>query len=703
MKQKKQWIFWFACLIVLAIVIMLLETLLVGYQQSQWQQRLLWTTKTIESRWQDKEDARLHLEEVVVSRMVGLAHVVASELNYDHKVDLQALQNQLNVDDINIFSSTGKVVYSSYEDSIGYQVSSDHPSLTLFSNNETNLYEPIRAHLIRNQQMKFIYLKVNSKYVVQVGVLAEKLGIFDSRYVLLEETIKDISASSWIWKSDDQTCVGYLASTSEVDCSVLMKNNAFMDIELPEMFGGRLFVQYNPLEFHSFFNKIRWIVYGSFGLFFVIYSVLMFFHRREQGELLDDLYFDPMTQLPNHRYFFDVIKSMWSSDYSLLLLQLGKLNQINLIQGYSVGDDLIQKFVSHAQANPLVRMMFRMSGDRFLLLVQTHRVEEVCHSLFQYEYVHHAQLIYDSTKHLSVAFCECNPKEDPLIHSKKLDITLRHILEFDLNRCKKFDEVMEQKLRREEMILFEIESAIRHNSSSLYIMLQPLFSTKESKTRGFEVLARFESEQFGNIPPTEFIDLAERNHLIIPLGTRLFELSTEALRQLHDGGYVDLFVSYNTSILQLMDPGFEYMLLDQLKLTGLRPNQIEIEITETVFESNRNELIYRIDRLRSLGFSIAIDDFGTGYSSLGLMMEMSVDQIKIDRKFIQSIISNPNKTIIPELMSIAKKAGAHVTAEGVEEVVQVNYLTNIGCDILQGYGISRPLKFDDFVLFMKKG
>ena len=84
------------------------------------------------------------------------------------------------------------------------------------------------------------------------------------------------------------------------------------------------------------------------------------------------------------------------------------------------------------------------------------------------------------------------------------------------------------------------------------------------------------------------------------------------------------------------------------------------------------------------------------------MMEMNVDQIKIDRKFIQSIISNPSKTIIPELMSIAKKAGAYVTAEGVEETVQVDYLTNLGCDILQGYGISKPLVYDDFVLFMQR-
>ena len=702
MKQKKLWTFWFVCLIVLVLVMTLLETLLVGYQQNEWQSRLAKSVVTLESRWNDKEEQRLQLEEVVVTRMVGLANVVASELLYDDQVNLSLLQQQLSVDDINIYSPRGIVLNSSHLPSVGYQVNEEHPVIRLFANEETMYFEPVREHLLKNEAMKFIYLQVGSKYVVQVGVLASQLGVYDFRYVLLEEVMKDQSALSWVWKQEDDECLFSSANVRVNNCTSLNRGREYMMVSLPATYGGDLWVEFNPKEFQSFFWKIRWIVYGMIGLFYLFYTVYMHMQNKKHNELMGDLYYDAMTRLPNHRYFFDIIKTMWSSDYSLLLLQIGKLNQINIIQGYAIGDDLIHRFVLHMTNNDQVRMIFRMSGDRFLLLTQTHRVEEVCHYAFQFEYVLHSQLIYDSMKHLAVAYIECNPKEDPLIHSKKLDITLRSIADFDQDRCRKYDEVMEMKLRREEIILFEIENAIRGNLPNLYIMMQPLFSTKELKTLGFEVLARFESDQFGHIPPTEFIDMAERNQLIIPLGTRLFELATEALVQLGQCGFGELFVSYNTSILQLMDPGFEAMLMNQLHITRLLPSQIEIEITETVFESNRKELVQRIERLRTLGFSIAIDDFGTGYSSLGLMMEMNVDQIKIDRKFIQSIISNPSKTIIPELMSIAKKAGAHVTAEGVEETVQVDYLTNLGCDILQGYGISKPLVYDDFVLFMQR-
>ena len=354
MKQKKLWTFWFVCLIVLVLVMTLLETLLVGYQQNEWQSRLAKSVVTLESRWNDKEEQRLQLEEVVVTRMVGLANVVASELLYDDQVNLSLLQQQLSVDDINIYSPRGVVLNSSHLPSVGYQVNEEHPVIKLFANEETMYFEPVREHLLKNEAMKFIYLQVGSKYVVQVGVLASQLGVYDFRYVLLEEVMKDQSALSWVWKQKDDECLFSSANLRVNNCTSLNRSREYMMVSLPSTYGGDLWVEFNPKEFQSFFWKIRWIVYGMIGLFYLFYTVYMHMQNKKHNELMGDLYYDAMTRLPNHRYFFDIIKTMWSSDYSLLLLQIGKLNQINVIQGYAIGDDLIHRFVIHMTNNDQV-------------------------------------------------------------------------------------------------------------------------------------------------------------------------------------------------------------------------------------------------------------------------------------------------------------------------------------------------------------
>lgn len=266
-----------------------------------------------------------------------------------------------------------------------------------------------------------------------------------------------------------------------------------------------------------------------------------------------------------------------------------------------------------------------------------------------------------------------------------------------------YDTKTEEQIMREENIRRELaQISVISNSSQLYLHFQPILDLKLNQISGFEALFRFESKQYGLISPVEFIPVAEKTKLIIPLGYNIIVQALRFLNLLGKSGFPGLSISINISTLQLLKKNFTNDLLLLLQDLHAQPEQIIIEITESALALNFNEINFILEKLQKEGIRIAIDDFGTGYSSLERERELNVNILKIDKSFIDNLIENADESITSDIISMAHKIGHSVVAEGVEQETKKQYLLANGCDKMQGYLISRPLDEAGALEFLKR-
>lgn len=266
-----------------------------------------------------------------------------------------------------------------------------------------------------------------------------------------------------------------------------------------------------------------------------------------------------------------------------------------------------------------------------------------------------------------------------------------------------YDEELEDLVNRERDIV-EALSAIASGSRTndeLLLLYQPIVDLKSYSVQSFEVLSRLRSEKLGPVSPMEFIPIAEKTKLILPVGEIVIVKAFRFLNRLRELGYEEICISVNISVIQLLDPDFVNRLLELAGNMHIDPDHVVIEITESVFASDFNHINSIIGKLKKSGFHIAIDDFGTGYSSLARQRELHVDCMKIDKYFIDKLDTDLDRSITSDIISVAHKLGHCTVAEGVEKETQLQYLKEHGCDKVQGFLISRPITEEDVVRFLE--
>lgn len=266
-----------------------------------------------------------------------------------------------------------------------------------------------------------------------------------------------------------------------------------------------------------------------------------------------------------------------------------------------------------------------------------------------------------------------------------------------------FNDEMEAQIIREEKIKLElakIEAAESYNG--VFLEFQPILDIKSNKITEFEALARIKSNDLGILMPAEFIPIAEETKLIVPLGKNVFIQAFEFLNKLKENGYDKISVSVNISVLQLIRDDFIKDLFQLMDEMQVNPANVILEITESIFASDYDEINWILGIVKDTGIKIAIDDFGTGYSSLSRERELNVNIIKIDKYFSDKLLVFKDKeSIAGDIISMVHKMGHSVVAEGVEHEEQRQYFENKGCDKLQGYLISEPLEKKAAVEFLK--
>jgi PAS domain S-box-containing protein len=237
----------------------------------------------------------------------------------------------------------------------------------------------------------------------------------------------------------------------------------------------------------------------------------------------------------------------------------------------------------------------------------------------------------------------------------------------------------------------------------LYLVYQPQVDAETGLAIGAEALLRWNNQEMGNIPPGQFIPIAEKSTIIIEIGYWILERVCRDIKSLIQKQAINpgqFKIAVNVSPLQLEDPSFSKKALSIIDSFSLDHRLIEFEITESLLMSNQEANNLIIETFRSQNFSIALDDFGTGYSSLSYLQKLPIDKIKIDRSFIKDYPETDDGKMAKILINMAKMLDMRVLTEGVENPEQLQFLKENGCNIIQGFYFSKPLKFDEFQGFL---
>ena len=244
----------------------------------------------------------------------------------------------------------------------------------------------------------------------------------------------------------------------------------------------------------------------------------------------------------------------------------------------------------------------------------------------------------------------------------------------------------------------DLQEAIKNDEFEMFY--QPQFNVKTGKIVGVESLIRWDNPKYKNESPEKFITLAEKNGMIIELGTLIINKVFKYAKTIEDSG---ISVSLNVSPVQLLQSGFVYELLKSYEDYELKPGLIAIEITETFLMENKDIMISKMRLLKDKGFKIHLDDFGIGYSSMFYLKDLPVDAIKIDKEFLKYMVSDKaTKAIVSKIVQLGLSLNLELIAEGVETDKQKDMLLKMGCEIIQGYLISKPINTKESYKIIKK-
>ena len=251
----------------------------------------------------------------------------------------------------------------------------------------------------------------------------------------------------------------------------------------------------------------------------------------------------------------------------------------------------------------------------------------------------------------------------------------------------------------------ELERELRRaiERDQLLLHYQPQLAVHSGKITGAEVLLRWQHPQRGLIPPDLFISLAEDTGLIETIGEWVLRKACKQLSRWQAEKIALERIAINVSTRQFMQPDFSELLKDVLREIDIAPQSLELEITESLFADHKQQVQQTLQQVKSLGVKLAIDDFGTGYSSLSYLNRFPVDVLKVDRAFVEHIPEDQNAAaLVTSIIAMAYSMGKEVVVEGVETKQQMTFLAESGCQLIQGYHLSKPLPATEFIDFMSQ-
>ena len=425
-------------------------------------------------------------------------------------------------------------------------------------------------------------------------------------------------------------------------------------------------------------------------------------HGRNQKRLLDMAQIDDLTGLANRAMFMELLnraivrEDRSNAGLALYFIDLDRFKRINDTLGHKVGDLILQETAERLRK--CVResdTVARLGGDEFTVIAErignTRNAALVAETILKALEPPHQ---FDGNEFVLTAsvgiamYPEAATEPETLI--KNADMAMYRAKDKGRNDYQfHTDEITNQAVRRMTLEA-KLRRAIDRDEFVLYY--QPQMNLGSGEIYGVEALIRWRDAELGLIPPGEFIGLAEETGLIVPIGEWVLENACAQARRWHTGGFPNLSVAINLSARQFRDDKLTQTIARQIERTGIDPALIEVELTEGPLAQNGDSALGTLRELKEMGVRIAVDDFGTGFSSLSYLKRFPVDALKIDRSFVSELTTNPDDTVIVEvIIGLGHRLGLKVIAEGVETEEQLAFLKRAGCDAAQGFYIARPM------------
>jgi diguanylate cyclase (GGDEF)-like protein/PAS domain S-box-containing protein len=416
-------------------------------------------------------------------------------------------------------------------------------------------------------------------------------------------------------------------------------------------------------------------------------------------------YYDALTGLPNRILFRDRLAKALAGarrqEYgvAILFLDLDRFKDINDSLGHSVGDLLLQEVAQRLKT--WVReqdTVARLGGDEFLIMLT--EVKDVPDAAvaaqrlidaMTAEFVVQGQALKVSCSVGISIFPEHGADGETLIN--RADAAMYSAKDYGSNHFRFFTEDMNAQAVERLTLENSLRAALE--KKQLFLMYQPQMHVGDGRIIGLEALLRWQHPDLGLVPPDKFIRIAENSGLIVPIGEWVLRTACAQARKWQDVGLPAVTVAVNVSAIQFRQKNFCELIRKVLYETGLAPQYLELELTESVLLSDADLMISVVQELTAIGVTLAIDDFGTGYSSFAYLRQFRVNKLKIDRVFIRDVAVNlDDAAITTAIISMAKSLRLKVIAEGVENEAQLSFLKEHHCDGIQGYYFSQPLAVD---------
>ncbi|NIK80408.1 diguanylate cyclase (GGDEF)-like protein/PAS domain S-box-containing protein [Paenibacillus castaneae] len=562
---------------------------------------------------------------------------------------------------------------------------------------------------------------------------------------------KDITQQKMIEQSLNETELKYrsIVEQSIVGIFIAQKNNyIYSNEQFNKMMGYDTLIGIDieqiihPDDREAVFNQVMWLKEGqslsnfchraikrdgtiihcevhykqvsNMGEKAIVGIVLDVTDRSKAEELNQYLAFhDYLTEMPNRRKFEDQLdKQIRVSEYfkqrlAIMLIDVDRFKYVNDTLGHPIGDELLKQIAFRLMSNLSDgQTVFRLGGDEFAIILadvqQQNDIKDMAATIIK---LINEQFIiegYELNVTASIGISQ-SPGDGSSVEllMKNANAALYHAKSRGSNQSQCYS----SSLNVESFKFFSLSNDLRKalERGELFLHYMPRVNSQTMDIVGVEALLRWNHPDWGLVSPSEFIPIAEETGLIVPIGEWVLREACLQHKRWQSLGLPSVTMSVNFSVKQLLQQNILHTIDHIIEETGVSPDRLEIEITESSFISNENAVTELLLELKKRKIKVSLDDFGTGYSSLYLLKRLALDTIKIDRSFIEELMTDRrNKSIIACIIQLAGELNMQVVAEGVETKEQFIYLREHRCDEIQGFYFSRPVEPDSIVQLLSR-
>ncbi len=551
-------------------------------------------------------------------------------------------------------------------------------------------------------------------YILTRDLLSEIKGeSYDLEWISTYEaglkavTDNNYDVSLFDYQLGSHTGIDLLKATVEADCKIpiiLLTGQGDHEVDMEAMKAGAAdYLNKSEINTQILERSIRYAIK----------------HKQAEKRILQMAYYDNLTGLPNRALFHDRLQQSlahnerFKGNSAVLFLDLDNFKRINDTLNHSVGDLLLkavaERLTKHVRIsdtvarrgiNTLSNTFARLGGDEFTVLLSEINPPQDAARIAQ-RILNSLSIPFRLEGHEVFVSCSIGiaiypfDGEDTDILLKNADAAMYHAKDQGKNNFQFYKQSMNASAFERLTMENSLRKAVERNELILYY--QPRMEISTGRIVATEALLRWNHPDKGLIAPADFIPLAEETGLIIPIGEWVLKTASAQNKAWQElgGGLSNIAVSVNLSGQQFKQEGLTEIIEKVLNDSSLKPEHLELEITESVIMKNAESIIAMFHELKKMGMKLSMDDFGTGYSSFSYLKRFPLDIIKIDRSFIKDIgDKNEDAAIVKAIIAMAHTLKLRVVAEGVETEQQLEFLRELGCDEMQGYLLSHPLPAD---------